>query len=660
MDSASQQRFQQPFSQAYQNISDPRLNSHDHISISTITTGGGKLNQRQPPANLASNVTSCSKNQSLPDSSSEQKKHRRTRSGCYTCRARRVKRALRASQNITDDDGQDVGKADVNAHENQSSAKTRRCESPYAIISNTARTERDFKDSNNGLIPYSPSVIGSPGSTNLGQRHWDLTFSRDGTRSLSPQSDMARSSRDGFLESEASVKPPDILYRDSPGIKGADLFSLNNEDRLFLNFFLKEIKPEHYFLRQHAPCFLHHDVLQRAFEYPPLMNAILTFAAYLHSFRQAHGKLYTFLHYYQSSLTGLLASLQRSENHHDAMLLTVLQLATFEEYVGDWVNLMAHHQAACRMLKSLYSPADMAQDSFHRTIFFWVTRFDGASANVARSVPLLDKEWYVPVETFIRSDIQERPNDMVGKLLLCGLLVRKFNRDMAILLNKSLHNMTVAHSADRVGELEELEPAIRASVTELEYILGDITGSQSARTALPRLSKSGATGDCVHDTTNTLAFAEIARYRLDLLGSKLLYQCHVGSMMHQVDPNELSDLALEISQLIEALTCDSDPAENVLLSVQQVLSLSVSFLPVDEPHMAWSRKKMAAVESQGYIFPQALKSRLAAFWADPKVSSWWLPHGEGETQLLRETKEWAEEHSLDVGMSEDVHRLTSM
>lgn len=70
--------------------------------------------------------------------------------------------------------------------------------------------------------------------------------------------------------------------------------------------------------------------MRLAMEYEPLLYAVVTFAAYHYSVSHPDGKLYTFLKYYDHSVTLLLSSLKSGEVYHDAMLLTVLQLATFE------------------------------------------------------------------------------------------------------------------------------------------------------------------------------------------------------------------------------------------------------------------------------------------------------------------------------------------
>ncbi|KAL7653316.1 hypothetical protein ACMYSQ_008032 [Aspergillus niger] len=52
-----------------------------------------------------------------------------------------------------------------------------------------------------------------------------------------------------------------------------------------------------------------------------------------------HGSLF-FLKYYNIALKLLRKSLSSGELHNEATLITVLVLATFEESIGNWVNLM--------------------------------------------------------------------------------------------------------------------------------------------------------------------------------------------------------------------------------------------------------------------------------------------------------------------------------
>lgn len=69
-----------------------------------------------------------------------------------------------------------------------------------------------------------------------------------------------------------------------------------------------------------------------------LLYAVVGFAAYHYMLKDANGRIKDFLHYYNRSVSLLLAFLKSKERHNVATLLTILQLATIE--VSDFVFFM--------------------------------------------------------------------------------------------------------------------------------------------------------------------------------------------------------------------------------------------------------------------------------------------------------------------------------
>lgn len=47
-----------------------------------------------------------------------------------------------------------------------------------------------------------------------------------------------------------------------------------------------------------------------------------------------------------------------------------------QEYLGHYVNLLGHQQAAKQMLLELYSPRSIMETELRRKILAWYTRFD--------------------------------------------------------------------------------------------------------------------------------------------------------------------------------------------------------------------------------------------------------------------------------------------
>lgn len=278
----------------------------------------------------------------------DQKKHKRTRSGCFTCRSRRIKC----------DEGRPIcercrkGSRDcVYPSPNAPSAKGSR-----SAKSRSARPQSQGSDSSGKLeadeiSPLEPIIdeeepegtgVGSEltptSGTGTGQSRHDLHRSQSG-QSLRKRS-LKQLSEAGSFNLEPSSSPSTESSRfESMSVRSASISQstldlLNNsrlsEDlRFYLDFHQQFISPQHFFLRQSSVRFINHSIIELALSYEPLLYALVGFAAYHHTL-QSGGKLYTFLKYYNKALVLLRKSLESGEEHSEATLCTVLVLTTFE------------------------------------------------------------------------------------------------------------------------------------------------------------------------------------------------------------------------------------------------------------------------------------------------------------------------------------------
>lgn len=106
--------------------------------------------------------------------------------------------------------------------------------------------------------------------------------------------------------------------------------ALSQDVRFFLSYHHTHITYNHYFLKPICEQFVQKSLIEYALNYEPLLYAVIGFSAYHYSIRQPSGKLHTFLRYYNRSVSLLRKSLQAGDQHSKGMLMTILQLATFE------------------------------------------------------------------------------------------------------------------------------------------------------------------------------------------------------------------------------------------------------------------------------------------------------------------------------------------
>lgn len=100
--------------------------------------------------------------------------------------------------------------------------------------------------------------------------------------------------------------------------------------QFYLNYHRNHLNHRSYFFRNRCDHFLHSTLLGQALNYDPLLFAVVGFAAFRMASENPDGTIQDFLDYYNKSVKGLRKSLAAGHTHTESMLLTILQLATFE------------------------------------------------------------------------------------------------------------------------------------------------------------------------------------------------------------------------------------------------------------------------------------------------------------------------------------------
>lgn len=138
---------------------------------------------------------------------------------------------------------------------------------------------------------------------------------------------------------EAPLKTPNMASRPPMHRKGSQPTTkpaapgkppLRKDIQFYLNYFKNHMSAHHYSLKHDTSNFFQTDYLDHAMKYPPLLFAVVGYAAYFHTLSQPNGRMQTFLQYYDESITRLRATMMKSKKHGLSTLLTILQLAAIE------------------------------------------------------------------------------------------------------------------------------------------------------------------------------------------------------------------------------------------------------------------------------------------------------------------------------------------
>lgn len=301
-----------------------------------------------PPAMAVPAYPSTHKQSTLLQPITDQKKHKRTRSGCFTCRSRRIKcdegrpiceRCRKGSRDCV------YPSATTSSSKSgpRSSAKSRGPRPPSRGSESSGKADpeessplepipdEETEGAESGTRP-------SPSSSTAKSRR-SLQKSRS-TQSLRKRSAKHTADSSPLQHDQGSSPSTESSRYESTSARSASVshttldplsnVRLPDDLRFYLDFHQDVMTHQHYFLRQSSTRFIHQSMIELALQYEPLLYALVGFAAYHHTLHTAGGKLYTFLKYYNKALVLLRKSLGSGEAHNEATLITVLVLTTFE------------------------------------------------------------------------------------------------------------------------------------------------------------------------------------------------------------------------------------------------------------------------------------------------------------------------------------------
>jgi hypothetical protein len=124
---------------------------------------------------------------------------------------------------------------------------------------------------------------------------------------------------------------------------------------------------------------------------------------------------------------------------------------------------------------------------------------------------------------------------------------------------------------------------------------------------------------------------------LDWYGIDMMQRYQTAALLEQPIPPELGQMSLEVCRVYEAIDRWPDAPNGAILGAHATLGMALVFLKRDDRHTMWARRKLAAVERLGYVFPPAFREKMAEMWG-LSVEDWWLPNNEGNTPMLTEIR----------------------
>ncbi|RFU78747.1 hypothetical protein TARUN_3453 [Trichoderma arundinaceum] len=551
----------------------------------------------------------------------DQVKHRRTRSGCYTCRSRRVKcdetrpicdRCRKGNRECIYPEppgskgnlGQSTTKSkDGSSAQYISPTSSNEGEEDDTEQETKLRTIPDDDEPDGLPRRESMSILSqarrasatSPNVTLANIRQASETPSQEGNKSASPSTSTVTTG------SWTPAGHPGIEVTLSTG--GAlDRQPLPRDFQTYLQFFRENMTNYHYGLAVDEDDFFNSELPTVAIQCEPLLNALVGFAAYHVTLQNPNGQLQDFLQYYNRSVTQLLSLLKRKETHNVLVLLTILQLATIEEYLGDWVNLMGHQKAAFEIITHIYTPQTAMQSSIGRMCLSWYARFDNIVALMGRFPTEIPREWFTTMIAYYQNQMASNPTELRWKIEDRSARLRLISYDMSTLYARGSRKQIaptdyIYEHNYLTAQLEEWKGSWDPMLCDQKYLITDFTWRRPLNP-----------NDIVDP------------YRPGLLydhplfnNSVIMMEWHSIVIMHKsqspnISPEQLfADLgghAFTVCELFESMEYWPDLPTGTLIAMQPCLAIAGLFLQHQPNNNMWLRQKFALLETQG--FPRKL------------------------------------------------------
>ncbi|KAF2746351.1 hypothetical protein M011DRAFT_93243 [Sporormia fimetaria CBS 119925] len=572
-------------------------------------------------------------------------KHRRTRSGCFTCRQRRVKcdeqhpvceRCRKGNRECVYPDPQ-TGLKPGRKDSKSSSKSPTDGSSPEKDEDDEDAPGRlpAIKDEDEGDAEsdYGTTVKREPRDTSGTP---SLTLDRSPSPPTETSSTAARPGSRPALSRKPSMQTAKAILP-----HGKATPALPKDVRFYLESFKTDMSHHHYALKHDSKGFFKHEFLALAMKHEPLRYAMVGYTAYFHTLTKPDGQIPHFLQYYNESVSRLRASITKNRKQGLSTFLTILQLASIEEVLGDWVNLLGHQKAAYEILTRLYTPESITKTELLRKVLLWYSRFDLFVGFQSGGESVLSREWYVTIHNWYAKKAKESPENLDLKyeerFANSRLVAKDSNELFAKKAKGVITDESFMEELPKLTErMKDLEDSIDPALLDPSYFVKDLPGEPDPADDIVNPYEAGVIWGGSRWTSNYLL--------MDTYGILFMFHLQVSMALRRPPPPDLTKKALRVAQVFEAICKYPKSPPGAILEAQATLAIATLFLPKDPRTVQWCRRTFARIESSGYIYSNTMRNRMLEQWG-LEHSDWWLPNDEDCPRIIRSIKDFIQERT---------------
>ncbi|KAK9479565.1 hypothetical protein V1514DRAFT_328272 [Lipomyces japonicus] len=530
----------------------------------------------------------------------EKIKNRRTRSGCFTCRQRRVKcdetrpmcfRCSKGNRDCKFPEALMLSKK----QRAQIARRERRAEllAKKQAASKTADAQLNFLRVD---TPISPELYDEPDSSApelVAQQIHRLPPRPRDTTSLSPRTANTTLSEDSYLLFEKHTK--DFPYVPS------DISTL-------LCYHRKNLSHLHYFLST-DPILFFDGILISCHLSEPLMYALAAFTSYHCALRQGEFMLENMFQYYEKCIRSLISAV---ENPGIYDMIAILILACLETYLGDVANEIKHQDAVFNMFNRVYTPETVFETEEQTFLFNWIRYIDLRRTVLSGTPMKFGRRWHQSHRLAQARVPLSGPKWALHRVIgNCGFLFFELcNFAMAvrngmITEEQSARNIEVIR-AKSMTWFESLDPVLLETV---EAPQGGPLSDEDRQLVPPLCYKTW----------------EIGFLMIIYQAYKLYFSAYSSlSSLKKFDRHDAAttEIAVIMARCVSGFEATEHVHPGALFTAHTYLCIGAGFMP---PHLHnWVRRKLALIQAKGFYFPEQVRLQIANTWKNNDLYRGWL------------------------------------
>lgn len=258
---------------------------------------------------------------------------------------------------------------------------------------------------------------------------------------------------------------------------------------------------------------------------------------------------------------------------------------------------MGHQKAAYEILVDLYVPQTIFETDLGRALFGWYTRFDVMAGIMGGFDTALSREWFSYSQEYFENRIAEEPTNLMWKIEHQISVMRLIGKDMSTLFaNQGKGDISpeqfFLENAKMTERMRNWKKDMDPALLDSRFLVMDIPVKQTPPGAL--------FDPYIPGVLYSEPLWAMNLNMMDWYAIFLMHGLHTAQAMQTPpDGEHMSQLAEGLCQLYEIIAHHPETPRGASVGLQGGLGIAAFFLPKDEPHTMWMRRKLAIIESQG-------------------------------------------------------------